>query len=110
MGGDGIQYRRQSPYHLRVLFCDRATAERQAGCSFRPRPASARYHVTARAHGRRENVMTILTGHQVVTYWVGAGGPPKSAAMWASVSFSESSWDTVVESYTDAIGLYQLEP
>lgn len=54
--------------------------------------------------------MTILTGHQVVGYWIQAGGPSKSAAMWASISFSESSWDTVVASYTDAVGLYQLEP
>lgn len=54
--------------------------------------------------------MALLNAHQVVSAWVSAGGPSRTALAWASVSIAESSWNTDAVSPTDARGLYQIEP
>jgi hypothetical protein len=52
----------------------------------------------------------ILTAAQVVQAWLDAEGPKNRALAWAAVSFAESSWETLATSYTNAHGLYQIEP
>lgn len=53
--------------------------------------------------------MTAHTVQEVAAYWVAAGGPADRRVEWVAIAEAESSLDDAADSFTGAIGLWQIE-